>query len=157
MKNIIIIVLVLIIASLAGWGFYKGYRIKTNAKEIKALIEQSNSKWTYDGVISKDYSTKSEMETELKKVYEDSKEQLVKLNTLKSTSKTHALEQKTQNYFSTAILVADETQEILDSDNYLDVISTSPLVGEKEEIILKTYPDQIKQESAALTKTVFSF
>ena len=156
MKNIIIIVLVLIITVVAGWGFYKGYRIKTNAKAIKALVEQSNSQWTYDQIKIKGYNSKAEMEAELKNVYDDSKEQLVKLNTLKSTSKTYDLEQKTQTYFSTAILAADKAGVMLSTNSFLDVIST-PIVNDEEENILTTYPNQIKNEAGTLAKTVFSF
>ncbi len=156
MKNIIIAILVLIIVGVAGWGFYQGYKVKSYAKEIKGIIDQSTSKWTYNQITIKGYNSKAEMETDANLVVSDSKEQLAKLDKLNFSSKTAALEQKTKDYFNTAVIAGQKAQELLKTNAFTDLIST-PLVTAEQETILQTYPDQIKSEAQNLQKTIFTF
>lgn len=156
MKNIIIGVLVLIIIGVGTWGFYNGYKIKTYAKEVKSIINQSTSKWTYNQITIKGYNSKAEMEADINLVVSDSKEQLAKLDNLKSSSKTAVLEKKTRDYFNTAQSAGMKAQELLNTNAFTDLIST-PLVTAEQEVVLLTYPDQIKSEAENLQKSLFSW
>jgi len=151
----IIAILVLVIVGVAGWGFYQGYKVKSYAKEVKSIIDQSTGKWTYNQITIKGYNSKAEMEADVNLVVSDSKEQLAKLGKLKSSSKTTALEQKTRDYFNTAVIAGEKARELLETNAFTDLIST-PLVTAKQETILQTYPDQIKTEVENLQKTLFT-
>lgn len=125
-KNIKIIIgligsVVLIILSVIGYGLYNGNSVAGYAKDMKAIMAESNSKWLQSKIDQSNPNT-DEMNTIMKVVKADSDLQLKKLNNIKAPNKAKDLESKSKEYFQLANEASTNMLALLD---YMVILKAS--------------------------------
>jgi len=117
----LIIAAALIILGAVGYGLYNGNNISNYAKNIKAIMVESNIKWT-QAKIDQSNMTTDEMYETMQVIKADSNAQLDKLNKLEAPSKAKNLESKTREYFSIA---GEASTNILALLDYIKALQAS--------------------------------
>jgi len=108
----VLVVIFIVILGGGGLGFLNGSRIKSYAKEIKKMMDESNEKWNTQTVENTD--SPEQMKEKLGVVKLDCQERLAELERLKAPAKAKNLQIKTKDYFETAGKMADEVIPIID-------------------------------------------
>ncbi|HLC38932.1 MAG TPA: hypothetical protein VJJ80_02290 [Patescibacteria group bacterium] len=159
---IIIPILILGLAVL-GWGFYGGIKTKKIATEVESKIAENEQKWQIDELLNPTEKVNSAedvaaLKADYQEVYDDSTAGLAKLETLKGTRKTAALEadlarfyQLTQKASGNAITMLNYLQEMQ------KISSSFPTVDATGVAELKTQLTAFKasvDKSLATLKTI---
>jgi len=123
LKTIIIAVAVvaLVVIGVVGYGLYNGSRIANYAKDTKAIMVESNSKWSQAN-IDQGNRTTDEMYAMVKVIKTDSDSQLKKLNGMKAPEKAKNLEAKSKEYFQLAGEAGTNMLTLLD---YVKILEAS--------------------------------
>jgi hypothetical protein len=115
MKAALIIILIFVFVAIfgvAGFGFYNGYRVKTYAKNVNAIMTDSNSKWTiqqFQNEDSADADSLKLLETYANTMRTDCQAESAKLDALKAPGKAKQLQTDADSYFDTCVDVADQS------------------------------------------------
>ena len=121
-KNLIWILLgvaILIVGTAVGYGFYTGARVSSYAKEVKAIMEDSNSQWTMQKLEDKNSDDLEAIRSDAELVKKDSQKQLAKLKKLNALRGTRNLSTKINDYFVIAKNMGTNILEFLD---YLTIL-----------------------------------
>jgi hypothetical protein len=108
---IIIIFVVIVVFGGAGFGLFNGYHIKTYAKNVNAMMVESNGKWTiqqFDNTDISNADTMKTIENQANTMKTDCQAESVKLDVLKAPSKASQLQTDANSYFDTCTTVADQ-------------------------------------------------
>ena len=112
-KSLIIGIAVAAVLAVGGgvtaYTWQKGVQTRSYAKQVRSMIEDSNSKWTSEKFdVKTENTTPDEVQTKIMVVKTDSENQLGRLNALKAPRKAKALETKTKEYFTMARDIAEK-------------------------------------------------
>ncbi|MDO8507970.1 MAG: hypothetical protein Q7S53_05410 [bacterium] len=110
-----------VVVLILGYGFYNASKVRSYAKDVDAIITESDATWNTKE-IEKSSSSITDLQKEMNKVKTDSEVQLAKLNSMSAPGKAKDLEKKTKEYFVLAKNVADQTATFLE---YVKVVEAS--------------------------------
>jgi len=122
-KNLFWIILVIILAigaAIVGWGFYNGARVRSYAKEVKSIMEDSNKAWTMQDMENENTGDLENIRIQAETIKADSEEQLAKLDKLSVPRRTNDLNTKVLDYFNIAKNMSTEVLEFLDYAEILE-------------------------------------
>jgi flagellar basal body-associated protein FliL len=120
---IAIVVVALIVLGIVGFGLYNGNKIASYAKKDKAIMIESNNKWS-QSKLDQSNLTADEMLALVNTIKTDSNAQLNKLNGMKAPSKAKNLEAKSKEYFTIASEASTNMLAILDYAKILEATSS---------------------------------
>lgn len=101
--GIVVAAILVIGGGVTAYTWQKGVKTRSYAKQVRSMIEDSNSKWTWEKLnIKTENKTPDEVKTEVMVVKTESENQLGRLNALKAPRKAKTLEAKTKEYFTMA-------------------------------------------------------
>ena len=153
---IILIFVVIIVFGVGGFGFYNGYRTKTYAKNVNAIMVDSNAKWTvqkFDNEGSTDADSLKLIENYANTMKTDCQAESVKLDVLKAPGKAGQLSSDANSYFDTCIAVADQVLTLTTYATTLTEIGTDMAaissLGSSDMTQLATQLDQTHQKFTA--------
>ena len=131
MKRALIIILIFVflaIFGVVGFGLYNGYRTKTYAKNINAIMAESDSKWTiqkFDNESATEADSLKTIENYANIMEADCKAEASKLDVLKAPGKAEQLEADAKVYFGTCTTVANQILTLSTYANTLTEIGTN--------------------------------
>lgn len=120
----IVAVVLFVILAVVGYGAYNGYKVSDYAKKVKAIMVESNAKWSQEEINQSNLTT-DEMSAKVKVIKEDSASQLKKLNGLKAPGKDKDLESKSKEYFQLANEASTNALALLDYAKALEESSNN--------------------------------
>lgn len=101
--GIAVAAVLLVGGGVTAYAWQKGVQTRSYAKQVRSIIEDSNSKWTSEKFdVKTENTTPEEVQTKIMVVKTDAENQLARLNALKAPRKAKALEAKTKEYFTMA-------------------------------------------------------